>query len=137
MSQENVDLVMCAIRAATRRPKPDFETMNALFHPAHVLVSIVANTLGGEGDAVGASGYKAWMEAQQGVISFETELGGAIDVGTDTVIAVMTIRFYGASSGATTEQRVWAVMTVKDGKIMRTENHLDPAEALEAVRLRD
>ena len=135
MSQENVELVMRAIRAAIRQPKADFETMNTLFHPDHVLVSIVADTLGGEGEAVGASGYKAWLEAQQDVISFETELGGAIDVGPDTVIAVMTIRFQGASSGATTDQRVWAIMTVKDGKITRTENYIDPAKALEAVRL--
>ena len=135
MSQENVDLVMRAIWAATRRPKPDFETMNALFHPDHVLVSIAAHKLGSEGEAVGASGYKAWAEAQQDVVSFETEVGGAIDIGPSTVIAVMTIRFHGASSGATTEQRVWAVMTVKDGKVMRTENYIDPAEALEAVGL--
>ncbi len=137
MSQENVDVAMRAIRAATRQPKPDFETMNALYHPDHVLVSIVADKLGGEGEAIGASGYKAWVEAQQDVISFETELGGAIDVGPDTVIAVMTIRFHGASSGATTEQRVWAVMTVKDGKVTRTENYIDPAEALEAVGLQE
>jgi ketosteroid isomerase-like protein len=133
MSRENLDLVLRAIRAAIRQPKPDFETMNALFDPDHVLVSIVADKLGGEGEAVGASGYKAWVEAQRDVISFETELEGAIDVGPDTVVAVMTIRFHGASSGATTEQRVWSVMTVTDGKITRTENYIDPAEALEAV----
>jgi hypothetical protein len=33
-----VELVTRAIRAATARPKPDFATMNALFHPDHVLV---------------------------------------------------------------------------------------------------
>ena len=135
MSQENVDLAMRAIRAAIRQPKPDFETMNALFHSDHVLVSIVADKLGSEGEAVGASGYKAWIQAQEDVISFETEVGGAIDVGPDTVIAVMTIRFQGASSGATIDQRVWVVMTVKDGKVTRTENYIDPAEALKAVGL--
>src|SRR5215217_2932970 len=124
MSQENLELVTRAVRAATRQPKPDFETVNALFAADHTLVSIVADKLGGEGDAIGASGYKAWMEAQRDVISFAAELGGAIDVGPDTVIAVMTIRFHGASSGATTEQRVWAVFTIKDGKITRTENYL-------------
>ncbi len=69
------------------------------------------------------------------VISWEAEIGGAIDVGPEKVIAVMTMRFQGASSGAGTEHRMWAVMTVKDGKITRTENYLDPAEALEAVGL--
>ena len=136
MSQENVDLAMRAIRAVSRQPKPDFDTINALFHPDHVLVSIAAQKLGG-GEAVGASGYKAWVEAQQEAVSFEAELGGAVDVGPDTVIAVMTLRFQGASSGATAEQRVWVVMRVKDGKITRTESYTDPAEALEAAGRRE
>lgn len=132
MSQENVDLVTRAIRAAARRPKPDFETVNALFHPDHVLVSIVSSKLGGEEEAVGAAGYKAWLEAQEGIISWETELGGAVDV-ENKVLAVMTMRFHGSSSGANTEQRVWQVFTVRDGKITRTEIFIDPRDALEAV----
>ena len=134
MSQENVDLVVRAIRAATRLPKPDFETVNALYHPDHVLVSIVAAKLGGEAEAIGAAGYKAWLEAQEGIVRWEAELDGAVDVAPDIVLAVMTMRFYGASSGANAEQRVWNVVKVSDGKITRTEAYLDPAEALEAVR---
>lgn len=136
MSRENLELAVRGIRAAIREPKPDFETMNALFDPDHVLVSVVADKLGGEGEAVGASGYRAWVEAQRDVVSFETELEGAIDVGPESVVAVLAVRFRGASSGAPTEQRVWAVLTVIDGKITRTENYIDPAEALESVGLR-
>ena len=133
MSQENVDLVLRAIEAAFRKPKPDYETVNALFHPDHVLVSIMAHSLGSEGDAVGGAGYKAWVEAQRDVISFDVELGGAIDVGPEAVIAVTAIRSRGTSSGAAVEQRAWTVMTVRDGKITRSENYLDPAEALAAA----
>ena len=133
MSQENLDLVMRAMRAAVRQPRPDFDTMNALYHRDHVLVSIAASKLGAEGDAVGGRGYKAWMEAQQDVVSWETELGGAIDAGPDTVIAVMTTRFRGASSGAVTDQHVWMVVTVKDGQITRTEMYIQPAEAFAAA----
>lgn len=133
MSQENLDLVTRAIRAAFRRPKPDFETMNALFHPDHVLVSIMSHELGDEGPAVGARGYQAWVEAQRNVMSFDVEFGGAIDVGPDTVIAVTTIRMRGASSGAAADQRAWSVMTVRDGKITRSENYIDPADALAAA----
>jgi hypothetical protein len=56
MSQENLDLVVRATQAALKRPKPDFETVNALYHPDHVLVPLAANTLG-EGEAKGAEGY--------------------------------------------------------------------------------
>jgi ketosteroid isomerase-like protein len=137
MSQEDVDLVMRAIRAAIRQPKPDFETVNALYHPDHVIVSVVAAKLGGEAEAVGAAGFKAWLEDREGVINWEGELEGAVDVAPGTVLAVLTIRLSGRSSGAHTEQRVWSVVTVRDGKITRTETYTDPAEALEAVRLRE
>lgn len=46
MSQENLDLVVRAIQAAIKKPKPDFETVDALYDPDHVLVSLAANTLG-------------------------------------------------------------------------------------------
>ena len=46
MSRENLDLALRAMRAACAQPKPDFETMNALFDPDHVLVPIAARKLG-------------------------------------------------------------------------------------------
>ena len=35
MSEKNVKIVRAAIEATMRRPKPDWETVNALFHPDH------------------------------------------------------------------------------------------------------
>lgn len=35
----------------------------------------MASKLGSEEEAVGAAGYKAWLKAQEGIISWETELG--------------------------------------------------------------
>ena len=77
MSQQDVDLVMRVIRAAIRRPKPDFETVNALYHPDHVHVSVVAAKLGGEAETVGAAGFKAWLEDREAVLNWEAELEGA------------------------------------------------------------
>jgi ketosteroid isomerase-like protein len=56
-----------------------------------------------------------------------------VDVARNKVLAVMTMRLHGSSSGANNEQRVWNVVTVRDGKITRTESYVDPREALEAV----
>jgi ketosteroid isomerase-like protein len=134
MSRKNLDLVLRAIRAANRRPKPDFETVNALYHPDHVFVSATAKL--GEAAAKGARGYKAWLEANAAVMPFEWELDGAVDVAPDTVLAVTTIRLRGVTSGIETEQRLWSVITVTDGLITRSEVYTDPAEALEAVRTR-
>ena len=134
MSQENLDLVVRATRAAIKRPKPDFETVNALYHPDHVFVSLTANTLG-EGEAKGAAGYKAWLQQIDGAVSWEGELKGAVDVGPDKVLAATVTRFKGASSGIEVEQRTWNVVTVVEGKITRTEIYNDPIQALEAAGL--
>ena len=134
MSQENLDLVLRAIRAVLARPKPDFETINALVHPDHVLVPFDASTLGGA-EAQGARGYKAWLEQTAEVLEWEAELKGAVDVGPHKVLVVTLNRNRGASSGAETEDRVWHVVTVTNGKLTRTESYLDPAKALEAAGL--
>ncbi len=134
MSEENLDLVVRAIKAALRRPKPDFETVNALYHPDHVLVPLTANTLG-EGEARGAEGYKTWLQQTDDAVSWEGELKGAVDVGPDKVLVVTQTRFQGASSGIKTEERTWSVVTVTEGKITRTDVYNDPIQALEAAGL--
>ena len=134
MSQENLDLVVRAIQAASRKPNPDFETVNQLYHPDHVLVSLLANTLG-EGEAIGAAGYKTWLQQTGDAVSWEGELRGAVDIGPDKVLAVTMTRFKGASSGIEMEERTWCVVTVVDGQITRTDVYNDPIQALEAAGL--
>jgi ketosteroid isomerase-like protein len=136
MSQENLDLVVRAIQAASKRPDPDFKTVNALYHPDHVLVSLVANTLG-EGEAKGAAGYKAWLKEIGDAVSWEGELKGAVDVGPSKVLAATVTRFKGASSGIQMEERTWCVVTVAEGLITRTEVYNDPIQALEAAGRRE
>jgi ketosteroid isomerase-like protein len=143
MSQENVDLVTRAIRGATARPKPDFATMNALFHPDHVLVPRALDI----DEVRGARGYQAFLreQAQAGLlespaeaaISWEGDLEGAVDVSGDKVLCVFSARYRGSASGAQVSQRQWAVATVRDGQVSRTEIYSDPSEALEAVGLRE
>jgi ketosteroid isomerase-like protein len=136
MSQENLDLVVRATQAALKRPKPDFETVNALYHPDHVLVPLAANTLG-EGEAKGAEGYKTWLQLTNDAVSWEGELRGAVDIGPDKVLVVTQTRFKGASSGIETEERTWVVVTVTEGKITRSDVYNDPIQALEATGLRE
>jgi hypothetical protein len=56
MSQENVEIVRRACEAATRKSKPDFGTMNVLFHPDHEYVSRLEALEGGV--RRGARGYR-------------------------------------------------------------------------------
>ena len=47
MSEENVEIVRAAIEATMRRPKPDWETVNALFHPDHEFLPRDVGLVGG------------------------------------------------------------------------------------------
>src|SRR3954454_13673547 len=134
MSQENLDLVMRAMTAANVRPRPDFQTLNALFASDHLFVPVEGGKLGGE-EVVGGEGYRGWLKESGAALSWEAKLEGAVDLGPEKVLAVQSIHFRGASSGIELNERMWIVFQVSDGKIIRTEAFLDSAEALEAARL--
>jgi ketosteroid isomerase-like protein len=134
MSQENLDLVKRAMNAANARPRPDFETMNAVFSRDHVFVPVEGGKLGGD-ERIGGEGFRAWLEETRGMMSWEAELEGAVDLGPDKVLAVQSVRFRGASSGIDLHERMWIVLWVREGQITRSEAFLDPAEALEAAGL--
>jgi ketosteroid isomerase-like protein len=134
MSQENLDLVKRAMAAANARPRPDFQTINALFSPDHILVPVEAGKLGGE-ERVGVKGYKRWLEEIGGTMPWHAELEGAVDLGPGRVLGVQSIHFRGATSGIDLEERMWILFSVREGKITRSQAFLDPAEALEAAGL--
>jgi ketosteroid isomerase-like protein len=137
VSRASLDLVVRAHRALTQRPKPDFETVNALYHPDHVLRLLPQATQLGEAEVKGALGHKAFLEEQAEIMPFEQEFEGAVDIGRDLVLAVVAVRYRGAASGAELETRVWSLTTVAGGKITRTELFRDPLEALEAAARRE
>jgi ketosteroid isomerase-like protein len=137
MSQENLDLVVRAIRAAIARPKPDYATMNELYSADHVLVPAGVES-GLENEARGAEGFREYRRnLDEFMAGPEHELHGAVDVGPNKVLAVTTTRVEGKTSGAATEQRMWIAVTVTGGKVSRTEAYVDPAKALKAVGLRE
>jgi ketosteroid isomerase-like protein len=134
MARENVEIVTAALEAAFARPDPDFATLNRLYAADHVLVP--AGAAGGiEDEARGMDGYKAWREETGSVMEPELEVKGVVDAGPDKVLAVISNHFSGRSSGVTMEQRMWLVVTIKGGKISRTQAYTDSAKALEAAGL--
>jgi ketosteroid isomerase-like protein len=132
MSQENLDLAVAGLTAATTLPKPDYATVNRLYAPDHVLVPLPIG-VGHEDQGRGAKGFRDWWEDIEEALQPEHTLKGAVDVGADKVLAVFTTRFTGPTSQVTGEQRTWVAMTLAGGKITRTELYSDPAAALEAV----
>ena len=80
MSRENLELVTRAIEAVCARPKPDFETVNALFHPDHLFVPVGASKFG-EAEARGGEGYRDWLRETGETLEWEADFDGAIDAG--------------------------------------------------------
>jgi ketosteroid isomerase-like protein len=132
VSQENVEIARRAHAAASRRPKPDFATVNALFHPDHELVSLVRFRQSG---LRGASGFRDWltdMDEAYG-LSWEMRIDEARAVGEGRVLLAVVIGLQGRQSGVPVEQRMGIVMTLRDGKVIRTETYPSVEDALRVV----
>jgi ketosteroid isomerase-like protein len=79
-------------------------------------------------------GAAEWLDAAEDWRIVVEEL---IDAGEDRVVAVFNIRFRGKGSGVPIEQRVYTVLTVRDGMISLIQDFADRSEALEAAGLRE
>jgi ketosteroid isomerase-like protein len=137
MSEENVEIVRTAVEATLRRPKPDWETMNALFHPDHEFLPRHTVVLEGGGSHRGARGYREWLSSASETMDWEGRLAEVTEIDDERVLAVTPTKFRGRQSGAETEQRIAAVVTVREGKVVRTELFQSPEQALEAAGLRE
>jgi ketosteroid isomerase-like protein len=118
-----------AYTAATLRPKPDFETVNRLFHPEHVLVPLTAQL-----DTRDFQGVAAFLDLPD-LADWSGTIEGAVDFGRGRVVLVTQGEYRGSSSGASVPLRSWIVASVRNGKVLRTEIYVDPVKALAAAGL--
>jgi ketosteroid isomerase-like protein len=134
MSRENVEIVRRGIEAAFRRPKPDLATLNEVYHPDHEFVSLIDALEGGSHR--GARGFRDWLLNMEETVGSKSRVERVTEIDDDRVLAVTPARFQGKSSGVTLpEQRLASIVTVRDGKIIRSEVYSSPEQALEAVSL--
>ena len=132
MSRENVELVRRAIEAAIRRPKPDFDTVNALYHPDHEFVSRIEALEGGS--RRGLRGYRDWLLDAQETFEWHSRLEQLTEIDETRVLAVTPTSIQGKQSGVPLdERRLSCIVTVRDGMVVRTEFYSSPEEALEAL----
>jgi ketosteroid isomerase-like protein len=134
MSEANVKIVRRGIEASLRRPEPDWARIEELFHPDHEFVPLASLFEGGS--YRGTRGYRDWLLTTQGSLEWETRVEQVTEIDTDRVLAITPIKVRGKSSGvALREQRVASIVTMRGGKIVRTELYPSPEEALKAVEL--
>jgi ketosteroid isomerase-like protein len=131
MAQGNVELARRALVAANRKPL-DLTEMQELFHPDHEFVSRVDALEGRSHD--GVHGYRAWVARTEEDVVWETRVESVREIDDERLLAVIPTSFRGRSSGvAMSDDQLAAIMTVRDGKVARTEVYGSAAEALRAA----
>jgi ketosteroid isomerase-like protein len=133
MSQENVEIVRRAFNAALSRP-PDWPTVNELFDPRHELIQLSDFV---EGAYVGAKGFREWQAAADQAGEWRAEIGELRALPDGRVALQFVFRLTGGRSGAETERRMGMVVSIRHGKVQRTETFSRWDEALKAVGLEE
>lgn len=130
-AQESAKLARRAAEAVFRRPKPDFETVNMLFAPEHEFVSLISEIEGRSWR--GASGFRDFLTAFGDSVDFEGLVESATELDGHRVLLEVTITTRGKSSDVGLSDRRWWVMTVREGKVVRTASYSTHEDALRAV----
>jgi ketosteroid isomerase-like protein len=136
MSQEDVELVRGVFEAAA---SGDTAAVMALYDPD--IEWDVSRTQRGAMAGRAGRGREAllrwlrdWYDAWETV---DDDLEELIDAGDQGVVSIMVQRGRGRASGVAVEDRLGAVWTIQEGKVVRTVWFPSPEEALEAVGLRE
>jgi ketosteroid isomerase-like protein len=132
MSQENVEVVRQVYEAAARR---DTSAVFALYAPDIEWDASRTSRGAMAGRVVhGHDALRAWLRDWYGAWEkLEDRLEELIDVDDDNVVAIMVQRGRGRASGVDVEDRLGAVWTLRDGKVVRVVWFPTREAALEAV----
>ena len=132
MPEDIVAIARRAYEAGTRRPKPDFETVNALYHPDHELVTPLSRLEGATYE--GKAGFREWFSSRDedwDALTFQLE--EAVRVDDDRVLVAARFTGRGKRGGVRIEEVQGLVMTVREGKVVRTEAFSTVEDAVAAT----
>jgi ketosteroid isomerase-like protein len=135
MSQETVEIVHKAGDAFNRH---DLDALAALSHEDLEFVSALTAV---EAEGATYRGLDAWTEyfavMDEAWEDWRVEDLEVFDAGDDRAAAVFRLVGTGRNSGARAGATIGVAYWFRDGKLWRMHSYLDPAEALEAVGLRE
>ena len=136
MSKENVEVVRRMVEAWQG---DDFESWLATIDPTVEWHTVLERLV--EGTESFYQGHKGmrrfWHSYRTEFEDFEFESQGLRDVGDDRVVLLGRFRWRGKASGVATESPAGLVITVRDGKIIRSFDYFSHQEALKAVGLEE
>ena len=121
---DHVEIVRRASEAIARKPKPDFDTINELMATEHEFVDALAES------AQGGRGFQAWLGVfNETWEAWEIDIEEPVAIDDERVFLRYRFTATGRGSQVSLEQEMANVLTVRGGKIVRTEAFNSPAEA--------
>lgn len=136
MSQANVEIVRRAYEAVIRKPRPDFATINDLYHPDHELISLISLLEGGSHR--GARGYRDLRLNTLDAVEWDSTVENVSEIDDNRVLVITPTRVRGKSSGVALKEERWgSTVTVRQRKITRTEIYSSPEQALRAAGVKE
>ena len=134
MSHENVEIVRRAFEAVCRRPRPDFETINTVYSLDHEFVPLIRRIEGGV--AEGGRGFRDWLsELDESWEGWEIKLAKVRGIDADRVLVDTVFTGLSKRGRVPVQHASTALVSVREGKIVRTELYSSVEQALEAVGL--
>ncbi len=133
MSQENVEIVRRVVEATNRSDLAALDTLwtaDAEFHSTFAAA---------EGRTFrGLQGIRDYFATLGEVFDeLRIEIEGITEVDQDRLVVLVGLRGRGKESGAVVEAHHGHVWTIRDRKVKRIVSYLAPADAFEAVGLRE
>jgi ketosteroid isomerase-like protein len=134
VSAENVEIVRRALEAWQR---DDLDSFLSVIDPNVELLTAIERGLGHAGRIFrGHEGMREnWNLWRTEFDDFWIETDEIRDLGRGRVLNLAHTRFRGRASGIMVESQLALVVTLRDGKIVRSEDYLSHKEALKAVGL--
>jgi ketosteroid isomerase-like protein len=83
----------------------------------------------------GREQWAEFLDTWTGDFDWALELEQLIDAGDGRVVVISLQRATGKASGVPVELRMGGIWTVEGGRVIRVENFLEPADALQAAGL--
>jgi ketosteroid isomerase-like protein len=133
---QNVEMVR---RSGEAWQRDDFETWLSTIDPDVEWFTGVERALGRAGSIYrGHEGMREfWNLWRIDVDDHWVEVEEIRDLGDERVLSLGRLRFRGPASGITVESQLANVITLREGKIVRSEDYLSHQEALKAVGLEE
>jgi ketosteroid isomerase-like protein len=131
MSQEKVEIARRLLEHVNRTGEPQWELLDPEIEWVIDPMGLLAGTYRGH------DGVRTFFDRlEESFDELHVEIDDLIDAG-DSVVALCRVRNHGRTSGVSVEQPVGWLYRVRQGRIVSGRVYFRPAEALEAVGLRE